>query len=311
MARAGVNLARLRAAAVATAVVPVRSERDRLAARLRRVWECVMPIFLDRHDLSGLTAADIAEAHRKDLEVQDRYGVRFLTYWFDEAHGTGFCLIDAPNAETAMRVHDEAHGDVAQHVIEVDLSAVQAFLGRVSDPPPSGAEAKIKFDAALRAIMFTDIVESTAMTARLGDARAVEMVRAHDAIVRRALKDKGGQEVKHTGDGMMASFADAHAAVECARAIQRGFEAFNLGSREQLRVRIGIDVGEPISDSNDLFGATVQMAARLCQKAAPSSILVSRRVREFVAGRCELTELAPEMLKGFATPISFYDVKWS
>jgi hypothetical protein len=70
-----------------------------------------VPIFLDRHDLSGLTAADIAEAHRKDLEVQGQYGVRFLTYWFDESRGTGFCLIDAPDIETAMRVHDEVHGD--------------------------------------------------------------------------------------------------------------------------------------------------------------------------------------------------------
>jgi hypothetical protein len=80
-----------------------------------------MPIFLDRHDLKGLTAADIAEAHRQDLETQTRYGVRFLTYWFDEARGNGFCLIDAPDSETAMRVHHEAHGNVATDVIEVDL----------------------------------------------------------------------------------------------------------------------------------------------------------------------------------------------
>jgi hypothetical protein len=184
-----------------------------------------MPIFLDRHDLKGLTAADIAEAHRQDLETQTRYGVRFLTYWFDAARGNGFCLIDAPDSETAMRVHHEAHGNVATDVIEVDLSAVEAFLGRVSDPAPTGAKAEPAFDAALRAIMFTDIVESTAMTARLGDARAVEMVRAHDALVRRALKDKRGREVKHMGDGIMAAFDDATAAVECARAIQQAFEA--------------------------------------------------------------------------------------
>lgn len=98
-----------------------------------------MPIYLDRHDLSGQSAANIAEAHRKDLELQDRYGVRFLTYWFDEERGTGFCLIDAPDIETAMRVHDEAHGDVATDVIEVDLSAVHAFLGRVSDPALSSS----------------------------------------------------------------------------------------------------------------------------------------------------------------------------
>jgi hypothetical protein len=208
-----------------------------MAARL----EVSVPIFLDRHDLRGLTAADIAEAHRKDLEVQERYGVRFLTYWFDEARGTGFCLIDAPDIKTAMRVHDEAHGDVAKDVIEVDLSAVEAFLGRVSDPTPSGLEARVAFDAALRAIMFTDIVDSTGMTARLGDARAVEMVRAHDAMVRRALKDKRGREVKHTGDGIMASFDETNAAVGCARAIQQAFDAFNRKRRSQATaLRAGV-----------------------------------------------------------------------
>ena len=110
------------------------------------------------------------------------------------------------------------------------------------------------------------------MTERLGDARAVEMVRAHDAMVRRALHDNGGREVKHTGDGIMAAFADATAAVDAARAIQRAFEAFNMASREKLRVRIGLDAGEPVADHNDLFGATVQMAARLCQSAEPDTI---------------------------------------
>jgi class 3 adenylate cyclase len=269
-----------------------------------------MPIFLDRHDLSGLTAADIAEAHRKDLEVQHRYGVRFLTYWFDEARGNGFCLIDAPDIETAMRVHDEAHGDVAKDVIEVDLSAVEAFLGRVSDPPSKDPGAKVNFDSALRAIMFTDIVDSTGMTARLGDARAVEMVRAHDAIVRRALKDRRGREVKHTGDGIMASFDDTRSAVECARSIQQGFDAFNLASKEKLRVRIGLDVGEPVADSNDLFGTTVQTAARLCQAAEPDGVLISGAIRDVLGDTFELNDLGSRPLKGFARAISVYEVQW-
>jgi class 3 adenylate cyclase len=269
-----------------------------------------MPIFLDRHDLSGLTAADIAEAHRKDLEVQGKYGVRFLTYWFDEARGTGFCLIDAPNIETAMRVHDEAHGDVARDVIEVDLSAVQAFLGRVSDPEPSGGSNMVKFDSALRAIMFTDIVGSTSMTERLGDARSVEMVRAHDALVRRALKDTNGRVVKHTGDGIMASFDDAAASVQCARAIQQAFEAFNLASKEKLQVRIGIDVGEPIADSDDLFGATVQLAARLCQLAEPDAILVSSAVQDRIEDRSQIASVGPRHLKGFPSSVDVYRVEW-
>jgi class 3 adenylate cyclase len=244
------------------------------------------------------------------LEVQGRYGVRFLTYWFDEARGTGFCLIDAPDIETAMLVHDEAHGDVAKDVIEVDLSAVQAFLGRVSDPEPTAPAGKVTFDPALRAIMFTDIVESTAMTGRLGDARAVEMVRAHDALVRRALNERKGRVVKHTGDGIMASFDDPVACVKCARAIQQAFETFNLASKEKLRVRIGIDVGEPVADSNDLFGTTVQMAARLCQAAEPDGILVSGAVQATVGDGFELVDQGPRLLKGFAQPVHSFGVKW-
>jgi class 3 adenylate cyclase len=253
---------------------------------------------------------DIAAAHQKDLELQERYGVRFLTYWFDQTRGTAFCLIDAPDIETAMRVHDEAHGDVAKDVIEVDLSAVEAFLGRVSDPSPSGPEDQVTVDPALRAIMFTDIVDSTGMTARLGDARAVEMVRAHDALVRRSLKDKGGREVKHTGDGIMASFDDTTDAVDCARVIQQAFDAFNLASVEKLRVRIGLDVGEPVADSNDLFGTTVQTAARLCQVAEPDSIFASNAVHELASQRFEFLKLGFRPLKGFVQPVEVHEVVW-
>jgi class 3 adenylate cyclase len=269
-----------------------------------------VPIFLDRHDLSGLTAADIAEAHRKDLEVQGTYGVKFLTYWFDETRGTGFCLIDAPDIHTAMRVHDEAHGDVAKDVIEVDLSAVQAFLGRVTDPEPHPVTREVPIDSALRAIMFTDIVGSTSMTERLGDVRSVEMVRAHDALVRRALRDQGGRVVKHTGDGIMASFEETLASVHCARSIQQAFEAFNLASKEKLRVRIGIDVGEPVADSNDLFGATVQLAARLCQSAEPESILISHAVQDRVSKALQTTRTGPYDLKGFPKPVEAFSVEW-
>ncbi len=269
-----------------------------------------MPIFLDRHDLKGLTAADIAEAHRKDLELQEKYGVQFLTYWFDQNRSTAFCLIDAPDAQTAMRVHDEAHGDVARHVIEVDLAAVEAFLGRVADPAAAGSKQDNAVDAALRAILFTDIVDSTPMTARLGDTRAVEMIRAHDSVVHRALADAGGREVKHTGDGIMASFDNSLSAASCARAIQQGFRTFNAASREKIRVRIGIDVGEPVADSNDLFGSTVQMAARLCQAADPDVILVSSAVHDMVRGNFEAVELPPRVLKGFAEPVPLFALEW-
>ncbi len=269
-----------------------------------------MPIYVDRHDLRGMTAADVAEAHRKDLELQDAYGVRFLTYWFDDKRGSGFCLIEAPDIETAKRVHHEAHGGEMIDVISVDLSAVEAFLGRVSDPAPAAGEISPAVDSAFRAVMFTDIVDSTGMTARLGDVRAVEMVRAHDAMVRRAIKVHVGREVKHTGDGIMAAFDDAGAAVTAACDIQQSLATFNLSSAEPLHVRIGIHAGEPVEDSNDLFGGTVQLAARICQDAEAGAIVISHAVRQGLADARDLIELGPRAFKGFQTPVDTYEVVW-
>jgi hypothetical protein len=87
-----------------------------------------MPIFMDRHELAGVSAEQVAEAHLKDLAIQDRYGVKFLTYWFDEALGTNFYPVQAPHKRQAnSRVHHEAHGAVA--MIEVDLATVETLPG--------------------------------------------------------------------------------------------------------------------------------------------------------------------------------------
>ena len=79
-----------------------------------------MPLFMDVHSkVDGATAAAVADAHLKDLEVQDRYGVKYLKYWFDEGAGRIFCLVEAPNKEAATRVHREAHGLVADEIFQV------------------------------------------------------------------------------------------------------------------------------------------------------------------------------------------------
>ena len=116
--------------------------------------------------------------------------------------------------------------------------------------------------------------------------------------------------VKHTGDGIMASFEEAASGVDCARAIQQAFEAFNLASREKLQLRIGLDAGEPVADHNDLFGATVQMAARLCQSAEPDTIVVSAAIRGLLPEPSRLTGLGRRSLKGFAQPVDAYEVAW-
>ncbi len=270
-----------------------------------------MPIFMDRHDLRGMTPEDVADAHRKDLEIQDRYGVKYMAYWFDEDRGSGFCLVHAPDAAAAERVHREAHGAIANAIIPVDLSAVEAFLGRVGDPRGAGGGSAPPVDPGRRAVMFTDIVGSTEMTARLGDAAALELVRAHDALVRRGLEAHGGREVKHTGDGIMAAFDKVRNAVSAAADIQRRFAAYNAEAAESLSVRIGIHAGEPVEDRNDLFGATVQLASRLCSEAEADGIVVSGLVRELCPE--DSTRFAPlgeRRLKGFAEKVQVFRFDW-
>jgi hypothetical protein len=211
---------------------------------------------MDRHEFAGLSAEEAALAHLKDLKIQGRYGVRFLTYWFDEERQTAFCLAKAPSADAVEEVHLASHGYMAYQIIEVDESTVARFMGGIVEHQP----AEVYVDAAFRTILFTDIVESTSLTQRLGDAGAMAIVRAHDEIVRGALERHRGSEVKHTGDGMMAAFPSVVSAIESAVEIQRRIAEAEGTGRLSVRVRIGMAAGEPVTERNDLFGATVQVA---------------------------------------------------
>ena len=168
-------------------------------------------------------------------------------------------------------------------------------------------------DSGLRAVMFTDIVGSTEMTARLRDSAALELVRAHDALVRGGLAAYGGREIKHTGDGIMASFDNVANSVRAAADIQRRFAAYNADASETLSVRIGIDAGEPVEDHSDLFGSTVQLAARLCSEAEANGIIVSRiraRAVQWGRRRDSLPQLGERRLKGFADKAQVFRFEW-
>ena len=160
-------------------------------------------------------------------------------------------------------------------------------------------------------VMFTDIEGSTSLTQRLGDEGAQTLLREHNEMVRRALDSYNGKEIKHTGDGIMASFFSASRAVGCALQIQHTFAARNTANREDAaRVRIGLNAGEPIAEANDLFGTSVQLARRICDRAEPGQVLVSEVVRQLVAGKgFAFDHLGAEILKGFEEPVALYKVR--
>jgi adenylate cyclase len=165
---------------------------------------------------------------------------------------------------------------------------------------------------SIMTIIFTDMVGSTDLTQAVGDVAAQEVVRRHNAIVRSAISEHSGREIKHTGDGIMASFPTAGSGVEACIDIQRAIVSFNATKPElELHVRIGINSGEPIVEENDLFGATVQLAARICAKAGTDQIYCSNSVRDLYVNKSHLFfNLGPVELKGFKEPIPIYEVKW-
>ncbi|HEY6073229.1 MAG TPA: nickel-binding protein, partial [Anaerolineales bacterium] len=244
--------------------------------------------------------------------IQEKYPVRFYTYWFDEPHSTAFCLIEAPDRNTIQKAHNEAHGLVPNEIIEVDSRVVEAFLGRVKDPTPEESSSEVPIDSAFRAIMFTDLKDSTLMTTMFGDTKALHLLHVHNALIRNALREHHGHEVKNTGDGIMASFAHVEDAVNCAIAVQEAFADHNQrNSEESMHVRIGLAAGEPVEEDGDFFGSTVHLAARICAHVEPDHILVAQIIRdECKSRRDEFVNQGELTPKGFNTPVCVYEVKW-
>jgi class 3 adenylate cyclase len=268
-----------------------------------------MPLYMDRHDAPGISPEELADLHTRDVEVQQRHRVHYHTYWFDPANGSVFCLAEGPTKQALEAVHQEAHGQLASTIVELDPNVpLNKLLGALPEfPPGTPYEAP-----AMRAILFTDLSGSVEQTSRLGDDGHMVLLRAHNKIVRDALVSHGGREVKHTGDGIMAAFNSVASAVAFAITAQQAFRDHNEGSVDSLDVKIGISAGEPVTDDNDdLFGASVQLAARLCAAASAAEILVSLAVRELCVGKqfC-FQDRERVQLKGLPEPTIAYRVSW-
>ena len=263
-----------------------------------------MPLYMDIHNVPGATPEALKAAHDADLAVQDKHHVCYHKYWLNEAAGKVFCLVEAPNAEAAAAVHAEAHGLLAEKIIEVDPDMADGLFG---PGEVNGAGAVLlpdqlgSRDSGVRSIMFTDIVGSTEMCSKHGDDAAILMLGVHDRIVRSALGANNGREVKHTGDGIMAAFNSAASAVKTACAIQGQLNDHNAAGPDlPVVVRIGISAGEPVEQAADLFGSTVQLAARLCAQAEPGQVLVSNVVADLCIGKnLKFVDAGECELKGF------------
>jgi len=163
------------------------------------------------------------------------------------------------------------------------------------------------------AVVFTDLVGSTALLSRVGEDAAEELRREHFGLLRAAVEPGGGREVKNLGDGLMIVFDSAAEAVAAAVRIQQEFDLRNRRAEHALQVRIGIALGDADVDDEDYFGIPVVQAARLCAKCDADEILVTDVVRMLTGTRGGLTfeSLGELELKGLDEPVGACRVVWS
>ena len=250
---------------------------------------------IDVSDLLGKVQAPTLVLQTRDMKFDGLAGARRLAAGIPDAR---LAITEGgPFAESAARIIDE-------------------FLGLEAPKPSLGTSVK-RDVGGLVTILFTDVEGSTALTDRLGDAKARDLLREHERLTRDALKEHGGSEVKTMGDGFMASFSSATQALECAIALQKSFEGHSASAGERINVRIGLNAGEPIAEDDpggraDLFGTAVNMAARITATAEGGEILASNVVRELAAGKEFLfNDRGETELRGFEDAVRLFEVSWS
>jgi AraC-like DNA-binding protein len=240
-----------------------------------------MPIYMDVHIVPGVKAKDVAEAHRLDILHQDEHECKCMTYWIDEQRESIFCLIEAPTKEAVAEMHSKAHGLVPNRIIEVRSELVESFLGRIYDPAdatPGEDGLKVFADPSYRILLVTKVMDPVLLGHLLGSEKAIALLATHNEIIRSNVAEYGGSEVEHSGNGFIISFTSARKAVSCALAIHKAMVSPNV-----IGFKIAVNAGEPVENSNRLFGDTIQMAEHVCNLLKDSRVGITSAVKELVA----------------------------
>lgn len=241
-----------------------------------------MPLYMDIHHVPGVKARDVASAHMLDIMHQSEFGCNCMTYWIDEKRESIFCLIEATNKDAVRDMHQKAHGLVPSKIIEVSNSVVQSFLGRIYDPEDAEKEDGLTVfsDPAHRLLLLAQTQNHALLKHCLGNDKASGLLSDLNSAVRQNIRDHQGDEAEHEGEGFIVSFKSANAAAECAIAIQNDISSENI---KELDFRISLNGGEPIEQSNTLFGDTIQHGYYLNSIVSPGKIALAGKVRDLVS----------------------------
>jgi len=238
-----------------------------------------MPIFMDRHDVSEtITAEDIAQLHQEDLKIQNYFGCRALTYWFDKNRKTAFCLIEAPDKNSIHKMHNKAHGQVPNSIIEVDAGIVESFLGRIEDPEKAeNTVLNIINEPAFRTIMLINTNQFPFKQSPY-PLLAPRLEKYRNEVLG-LLDTYKGSLVKQSKTSFLASFKSVSNAVHAAFGIQSFFAKTSNTNKPKVDLKIGLSAGAPVTGKPQIFESTVQLAERMC-RIIKGEIILASRVKE-------------------------------
>ncbi len=242
-----------------------------------------MPIYMDRHDLPGVSAQDVAEAHQEDLKIQHLYNCRALTYWFDEERQTAFCLIEAPDKEAVTDLHKNAHGLVPHEIIEVDSQIVESFLGRIKDPELGQAANSYLEETAFRVILLIQIgcigPNGPSFNERQTDPSAPTILE----VIQETLLKYDGRLAQRGDKMLLCSFTSAQQAIRCAIELR----SLLLERPNCSQFKFGLNAGNPIDDENAFFGQTINLAKHLSFISHHNTLVLSHVVLDYVRNESE------------------------
>ena len=266
----------------------------------------------ERQRLEGMITASLPQKEAAALQWLSKTNTRYrqlFARWLSDPRTSDRIL----ELLTSSRLpFQELMGETAQRDGGAPADRVLEALSTVTEAERNRANQMASMEGTV-SIMFTDLEGSTKLLTRLGDEENQELLRVHNGIIRAQVDNHGGIEVKAMGDGFMVVFSSTRKAVACAMDIQRGLSEHNQRQADrQLKVRMGINVGETIKEGEDFFGTAVVLAARVMDQAVGEQILVSDLFRKLAGGASGLqfVDQGLKPLKGFTEEERLHEVVW-
>ncbi len=239
-----------------------------------------MPMYMDFHQFETISVEDVKQAHIADKVVQKQYGVRYLQFWVNETAGTVFCLVEGPNPEACEACHQEAHGNLACNLQEVEPGFFKLFMGD-GQPIHHGVTMTKngEVDPADRTLLVADIRGITTIEDAKDYKKLYAPIKPKNLVVD-ALAAFNGRFIEHATDDSLVGVFDAPInAIRCALSIQtdllKMMQLHGKNSEWNIVFRLALNHGQPLTENEGFFETSTKQTKRLCMIAGPDQLALS------------------------------------